>query len=383
MMVAAVGLSAGALLSSVGISVQAAQQVGSGIAASTLDLVTISVVPANENQRGRPADGESSTLPDDTDARLARVDLVESGGRRLDVSRAVAPVLARLPGGEKPAGSEDAPQPAVVAVSAGYLRAARAGGEVERSFLLDVDRPIAFLGPDAARSLDVPITDAPTGLQVWINDAPFDVVGFLGRGGPAALGNAVVIPYPTGLGMTGNDDDTTILVRTRPGAGAQVAEVITTAVRPDAPERLATSPVVSMDSLRRGVATQMGKLAAWIGVTLTVLTVLLIANSMVVAVLGRTREIGLRRALGSSRGLVAALFLTEGAAIGLLGGLVGAALAAVATLATAAVNGWTAVLELRWISMGPLIGTAVGLVASAYPARRAATISPALAVRSE
>lgn len=64
--------------------------------------------------------------------------------------------------------------------------------------------------------------------------------------------------------------------------------------------------------------------------------------------------------------------------MGFLGGLVGAAVAAAVVVLTAAVNGWTAVLYPGWIAVGPLIGMAVGLSASAYPAHRAAAISPAL-----
>ncbi|GAA1866532.1 ABC transporter permease [Myceligenerans crystallogenes] len=403
MMVAAVGLSTGALLASAGISAVASRQIGSDIAASTLDLVTVSVAPGGGGAvddaappaasgggvDDGPAEPAGLVLPEDTEERLARVDLVAGAGRRLDVSQVVDPVVTRLArggsagGGAPGSGEEDPAAPDLVAVTAGYLEAAATRGPAERFFHLDGDLPVAFLGRGAARALDVPVTGDPTGLQVWVDGAPYDVVGYLDGDGPAALGDAVVVPYAAGLAMTGGDSEATVLIRSVPGAGAQVAKVAATAIRPDAPERLATSPVVSVDSLRRGVSTQLDRLAAWTGVILLCLTVLLIANSMVVAVTARTAEIGLRRALGSSRAQVAGVFLTEGALIGLLGGLVGAALAAAAVVVTAAANSWTAVLVPEWIAAGPLIGTAVGLVASAYPALRAAAVQPALAVRSE
>lgn len=387
MMVAAVGLSSGALLASVGISTAASQQIGSDIAASTLDLITVSVASSGRADAEVDSVGALPTiervLPDDTEERLAGVDMVVHGGRRFDVSQTTSLTVTRLPNGSEPSTEGGATLPEVVAVTSGYLRAARTEGPSERLFHLDADRPVTFLGHDAARKLDVPVTDNPTGLQIWIDGAPYDVVGFLGADGPAALGNSVVIPYEVGTSMAGKDTDTIILVRTLPGAGARVANVLAAVIRPDAPHRLESSPVVSIDSLRRGVATQLDKLAAWTGVILMGLTILLIANSMVVAVIARTSEIGLRRALGFSRGQVAGVFLTEGALIGMLGGLLGAAVAAAVVVGTAAANGWTAVLAPQWIALGPLIGTAVGLIASAYPARRAATISPASAVRSE
>ncbi|GAA4709157.1 putative ABC transport system permease protein [Promicromonospora umidemergens] len=399
MMVAAVGLSTGALLASVGISAAASAQIGSDIAASTLDLMTVSVAPtrdgegAMEERRASASDSASPdsaipdsaspVLPDDTERRLREVDLIEAGGRRLDVSLVASPVVTRLPSGDEPGREGAASPPDVVALTSGYLAAARTPGPSERYFLLDRTEPVVLLGETAAGRLDVPVTDDPTGLQVSIDGSPYDVAGFLGGEGPAALADAVVVPYATGVEMAGDDREAEILIRSVPGAGTQVAKVAALAVRPAAPERLSVSPVVSVDSLRRGVSTQLDRLAAWTGTILMGLTILLIANSMVIAVMARTAEIGLRRALGCSRAQVAAVFLTEGLLIGLLGGLVGAAVAAAAVVATSAANGWTAVLHPGWIALGPVIGAGVGLIASVYPARRAAAISPALAVRSE
>lgn len=103
---------------------------------------------------------------------------------------------------------------------------------------------------------------------------------------------------------------------------------------------------------------------------------------MAVGVLTRTPEIGLRRALGASRGTVAAVFLVEGAVTGALGGLTGAALTAWSVTAAAAASGWTAGLDAWWVVVGPALGAAVGTVSAVRPALRAAAIEPALAVRS-
>lgn len=387
LMVGAVALSCGALLASVGISRAASSQIGSDIAASTLDLVTVSVVPGSHPAGGPDvgplaATAPAMALPDDTEERLAGVDLVEAAGRRLDVSSVMDVVVSRTPeSGSAAASGGGAPD--VVAATPGYLAAARVTGPEERFFHLAGTHDVVFLGPAAAEKLSVPVTDDPTGLEIWIDGSPYDVVGFLGDGGPAALGNAVVIPYDVGVDMTRSDERSTVLVRTLPGAGAKVAGVVTVVVRPDAPERLSASPVVSVASLRRGVSTQLDRLAAWTGAILMALTVLLIANSMVVAVMARTGEVGLRRALGMSRWHIASVFLAEGALIGLLGGTAGAAVATAAVVATSALNRWTVMLDPGWIAVGPFVGAAVGLIASAYPAWRAAQISPALAVRSE
>ncbi len=385
LMILAVGLSAGALQSSVGLSHQASAQIGADIAASTLDLVSVAVVPRPAHAGTTTARSGASArqiLPDDTEARLAAVDMIADGGRRLDVSDSVSPVVTRLPSDQiKSSGNDDPPD--VVAITSGYLRASRTPAPSDLSFFLDGHTSVAFLGSAAAEALGVPQTADPTGLQIWIDGQPFDVVGFVGSGQSAALSNAIVVPYAVGLAMVPDDSDSSVLVRTQPGAGAQVAKIVVNALRPDAPERLAVSPVVSVSDLRRGVSTQMDRLAAWSGAILMVLTILLIANSMVVAVMARTMEIGLRRALGCSRRRVAGVFLAEGVLVGFLGGLVGAGVSAVAVVAAAALNDWTAVLQPVWVAMGPAVGVMVGLIASAYPAARAAAISPALAVRSE
>nr|WP_279589689.1 ABC transporter permease [Cellulomonas uda] len=99
--------------------------------------------------------------------------------------------------------------------------------------------------------------------------------------------------------------------------------------------------------------------------------------------MSRTGEIGLRRAIGASRARVAAMFWTEGALSGAVGGVTGSALAAVAVVVVAAVNGWTASVNPVSALLGPTIGLVAGVVSSLYPALRAAAVEPAQAVRAD
>ncbi|TGJ95766.1 ABC transporter permease [Actinotalea fermentans ATCC 43279 = JCM 9966 = DSM 3133] len=388
LMVVAVGLSSGSLLASVGISMSAGQQIEADIAASTLDVVTAQVVPPTTAAAAVVADDTGpgrivTILPEDTDERVARHDLVDAAGRRLDVSGSATAEVTRTAVRPDPAtaGARAAVTP-VVGVSAGYLDAARAQVSTDMQWLLDTDEDVVLLGRGAARALDVPLTGNLTGVQVWLNGEPQDVVGLV-SGGTGGLEDAVLLPYRRGLELVGNDREAAVLVRTLPGAGAPVADVLAVTLRPDAPERLDISRVASVDTLRTGVATQLDRLAAWMGTVLTALTILLIANSMVVAVTARTAEIGLRRALGFSRGRVAQVFLAEGSLIGLLGGLVGSAFAAGSVVLICLANGWSVLLSPWLVVLGPVVGAGVGLAASMYPASRAARISPALAVRSD
>lgn len=369
LMIAAVAMSTGTLLSAVGISTVAARQVDADMAASTLDL--ISVVASS----GVQATADDPLFPDDASARVAAVDLVDAAGQRLDPGEVTTVTVTRAERTEPVAGVT------VAGLTSGYLEAVRAPHRA--AWLLDGAQPVALLGPDAAEALDVPATLDPTGLTIRVNGEPFQVVGFLDDSGDATLTDVVAIPYRLAVGIAGSDVATTMTVRSAPGAGTVVADVVRLTVRPDAPQDLASSQVVDVSALRTGVSTQLDRLAAWVGALLLALTVLLIGNAMVVSVMSRTGEIGLRRAIGASRARVAAMFWTEGALSGAVGGVTGSALAAVAVVVVAAVNGWTASVNPVSALLGPTIGLVAGVVSSLYPALRAAAVEPAQAVRAD
>lgn len=107
-----------------------------------------------------------------------------------------------------------------------------------------------------------------------------------------------------------------------------------------------------------------------------------VANTMVVSVLERRREIGLRRSLGATRNAIRLQFLTESLLLSALGGATGALLGAAATYGFARVQGWTTVVP-PWSLAGGLAATLlIGVIAGLYPAIRASRLHPTVALNA-
>ncbi|MGW8565284.1 ABC transporter permease [Isoptericola sp. NPDC055881] len=392
LMLTAIAFATGSLVTALGISTTAAQQIDADLAAAATDTLTLTPNTTPSDEGAPSGDGPDPTttyFPAGAAGQVEAIDLVDSAGLRLPVSteRVTRPTGDSDPG----AGASDG-APAelrVVGATSGYLATQDVASS--RAWMLDTadssQQPgaglrVAFLDTSAASALGVPpgLSDY-TGYRVVVDDVPLEVVDVVH--GPATAG-AVLVPYQLALHqLDGSATDAQMLVRTRPGAGPAVARVVREAVHPDRPQLLSVSTAVSLESLRQGVATQLDRFAAAIGAVLLVLTTLLIANSMVTAVVTRTPEIGLRRALGASRATISGLFLVDGALSGVLGGLAGSALGTSAIVVVAWLNRWTAIMTWHDAVLGPAVGLVVGLTASAYPAVRAAAVSPAEAVRAE
>jgi ABC-type antimicrobial peptide transport system permease subunit len=171
-------------------------------------------------------------------------------------------------------------------------------------------------------------------------------------------------------------------VETRIGAASLIARQLPLALNPAEPNSLKVVAPPEPRRARAGVQSDLNSLFLLLGGVSLLVGAIGIANVTLVSVLERVGEIGLRRALGAARRHIAQQFLVESTALGLVGGLLGAALGTIVVVVVAASRTWTPVLE-PWVPIGaPLLGGVVGLLSGAYPSARAAALEPVDALRS-
>jgi putative ABC transport system permease protein len=240
--------------------------------------------------------------------------------------------------------------------------------------------PAVVLGSVAAVRLGF---DTP-GQQVVIGDRPFTVTGILDTVALSPdIDRSVLVGWETArttLGYRGGP--TMIFVRVREDAVEAVREVLPETVHPERPDTVTvTRPSDALAAKRATESTFSVLMLALAAVALLVGGVG-VANTMVISVLERRSEIGLRRALGSSRGQIRAQFLTEAVVLSTLGGAAGVALGLLLTAAYAAHQGWPLVMPLPALLAGLAGSIVVGGVAGVYPSIHAARLTPTEALAS-
>ncbi|WP_432832316.1 ABC transporter permease [Dactylosporangium sp. CA-092794] len=363
----ALGIAIGiaAMVAVVGISSSSRAQVDRQLAALGTNLLTAGP--------GKSFFGDNSHLPDDAEAMVARIGPVTAVSATGRVPSAHVYRTDRIPAEESGgiavlAARPDLPATVGVTVHAG-------------TWLTAPDYPTVVLGARAASILG--LADG-LGLNVWLGDHWFTVVGILDAVPLAPeLDSAALIGWPAATGVLGFDGyPTTIYSRARDDAVTAVADVLAATANPAAPNEVQVSR--PSDALAAKAATDQAYTGLLLGLGAVALLVggVGVANTMVISVLERRPEIGLRRALGATRGHIRSQFLAESLLLALLGGTGGVLLGLLVTEAYAAARDWPAVLP-AWALLGGLLATLViGGIAGLYPAMRAARLSPTTALSS-
>ena len=218
------------------------------------------------------------------------------------------------------------------------------------------------------------------GVSIWVDGQLMPVVGLFDPGNSGYEFRNTVIVSPGTLQRTGRGQ-VTYITETERDYGKAVAKAIPLTLKPAEPSQINVETPSDLQSLRASIASDLGLYVGVLSGILLVLASLSAATAMYLSVQSRTAEIALRRAIGSSKWLIARIFLMEGVMLGVLGGSIGACSGMIATIILSLVQGWQAVLSPGFVVLGVGVGALTGLVSSAYPAWVASRKSPADAMR--
>jgi putative ABC transport system permease protein len=251
--------------------------------------------------------------------------------------------------------------------------------------------PVAVLGATAAQQLGLDRVYPDE--RIWLDGQWFNVAGILN---PSPLTPDVdlsaLIGYPAarrylGYGTTvGGGQQTgppsTIYVRAATGHEAAVQSVLAPTANPDAPYEVNVSQPSDVLTARAAAAGAFNSLFLGLGVVALIVGAVGVANIMIISVLERRSEIGLRRALGATTSQIRTQFLTESILLALIGGVAGVLAGAGATAVYASNKNWALVIPVQaWVGG---IGSAIliGAVAGLLPALRASRMPPTVALRT-
>jgi putative ABC transport system permease protein len=252
-------------------------------------------------------------------------------------------------------------------------------------------KPVVVLGAVAAKRLG--IDRVYPGERIWLGGQWFYVAGILS---PAVLApeidTSALVGYPAAQryldhtsitrGKPTVGPPTTIYVRSQTDQVGAVQSVLAQTANPKAPNEVDVSQPSDALTARAAARGAFNSLFLGLGAVALVVGAVGVANIMIISVLERRSEIGLRRALGATRGQVRGQFLSEAILLALLGGAVGVAAGALATVVYASAKHWAVVIPTTAWAGGIAAGRATRAIAGLVPALRAARLPPTEALRT-
>jgi putative ABC transport system permease protein len=355
-------------------------RISSSIGALGTNLLTFSA-GGQFNGVVRGAAGSASTLTVEDSAAFAALDSVASGAPTATTQQVVAY-------------DDENTTTTITGTTSDYL-GIRAYEIWQGSFLSEAAEEyslrVAVLGADTAETLGLDEDDL--GSQIRIGGLPFTVIGILqpkgGVGG--ATDDVVLVPLATlAHQLVGGDTLSSISVSVVEGNSTSAASSLISALLrarhgiDDAED--SDFSVASQDQLLEvatSVSDTLTLLLVAIGSISLVVGGIGIMNIMLVSVRERTREIGIRKAIGAKRRDVLAQFLVEAVVLSVLGGILGVAMGALASFVIGQVAGWGFVFSLPTVGIALGFSALIGIVFGVWPARQAAVLDPIVALRYE
>ena len=327
-------------------------------------------------QPGQDMMGEDATLPDSSVDMIARVPTVEATAATYAVDATVQK-SDRVPDAQTGGITVAAVSPDLFTAVSAQLRRGRWLDAATGAY------PAVVLGSTTARRLGIGPIDE--GVRVWLGDRWFAVVGVLEPVVLAPELNETALIGRAVAAKLYDDQDlspTTVYARVDPDQVVATRALLGRTANPSSPSAVDVSRPSDALAAQATADESLTTLTLGLGAVALLVGAVGIANVMVISVLERRREIGVRRALGATRAGIGSQFLTESVLLSLLGGLIGGVLGVAATAAFALHQDWGVVLPWRPVLAGLGCSLLVGTVVGLYPALRAASVPPTEALRS-
>jgi putative ABC transport system permease protein len=325
---------------------------------------------------GQTFGGQSAELPAEATGMIGRTPGVRQVTATGAVSAAAAYRTDHIPSGQTNGISTVAATPDLLSALGATMHAGVFLNAATSRY------PTVVLGSLAAQRLGIDRVDAP--VAVRLSGRWFTVIGILD---PVTLApeidTAVVVGWHVAQELLGFDGHPSIAyLRTEPALVTQVESVMAGTANPAHPEEVSVSRPSDALAARAVANNAFTSLLLGLGAVALLVGAVGVANVMIISVLERRVEVGLRRALGATRTLIGVQFLIEAVMLSALGGVLGIAVGALATGAYALTQGWLFVVPAPALAAGVGAAMVIGAVSGVYPALRAAGLAPTEALRT-
>jgi putative ABC transport system permease protein len=238
--------------------------------------------------------------------------------------------------------------------------------------------PVAVLGYETAQLMG--IDRIWPGMRIWVGGQWFYVAGILN---PATLApqldTSILVGFPAAekyLGFDGHPSELYVRTVNTQAATTRVDDLLGYQANPENPSEVSVSQPSSALTAQADAAGAFNTLFLGLGAVALLVGAVGVANIMVISVLERRQEIGLRRALGATRGQIRIQFLSEAILLALIGGVAGVIAGVVCTAVYAHIKGWPTVVPPEAWAGGLAAAILIGALAGLLPAIRAARLSP-------